>query len=529
MLEKRNRFLCLISVAALFLVCVASVNAADPPRPNIILIMADDLGYSDLGCYGGEIATPNLDKLAETGMRFTHFYNNARCWPTRASLLTGQYSQAVHEHTMVHGATFGEILRPAGYRTLCSGKWHNRPLPTDRGFDRYYGLADGCCNFFNPGTEARPGEPKPGRKRNSKRRWAIEGEVIMGYTSPDKKFYTTDAFTDYALDRLEEYKSEFTAKGKERKPFVLYLAYTAPHYPLHAWPEDIAKYSETYKVGWDKIAAERYKKMVKIGIFDGKYKAAGRDNNVPAWNTLSKEKKAEAALAMSVYAAMIDRMDQNIGRVVKKVDALGIRNETLILFLADNGGCAEKVDKTPDIPPGPVGGYRTLGKPWANACNTPFRMYKSDDYEGGACTPMIANWPSVIKPGTVTEQVGHIIDFVPTFAELAGAEIPETRNSIDGDKEIKLKKVTGKSLVPIFEGKKREGHKLLFFAHSGNRAVRKGDWKAVSPKGNKKEWELYNLAQDRTELNNVAKENPELTKELADAWEAWSKECEEKP
>ena len=240
--QTRRNFLKTIGLGAASLVLPGSLKAVEPKgsRPNIILIMADDLGYSDIGCYGGEIKTPNLDKLAQSGMRFTQFYNCAKCSPTRATLLTGQYDQAVGTQNMEHGATFGEVLRAAGYRTLISGKWHQKPLPTTRGFDRYYGLADGCCNFWNPGIKARPGEGKPGRKRKSPRRWAIEDKVIMGYTPEDKDFYTTDAFADYAIARLEEYKNE-------SKPFLLYLPQTAPHYPLHAWPEDIAKYRGKYR------------------------------------------------------------------------------------------------------------------------------------------------------------------------------------------------------------------------------------------------------------------------------------------
>ena len=236
-------------------------------RPNIVLMMADDMGYSDIGCYGGEIKTPNLDKLAKDGMRFTQFYNCAKCSPTRATLLTGQYDQAVSTKDMRHGATFGEVLRGAGYRTIISGKWHQSPLPTTRGFDRYFGLADGCCNFWNPGTVAREGEGKPGRKHSGTRRWAIEGKAIMGYVPEDKNFYTTDAFADYAVDRLEQYKDE-------AKPILLYLPFTAPHYPLHAWPEDIAKYRGKYKIGWDELRKRRYKRQIEIGMFDAKFRCA---------------------------------------------------------------------------------------------------------------------------------------------------------------------------------------------------------------------------------------------------------------
>ncbi len=500
--------------------CAVPLNStfADPPedgrRPNIILIMADDLGYSDIGCYGGEVHTPNLDKIAAAGMRFRQFYNCAKCGPTRATLLTGQYDQAVGKSNMEYGATFGELLRAVGYRTLISGKWHQSPLPTTRGFDRYFGLADGCCNFFNPGTKARDGEGPPGRKRSSARRWAIEGKAIMGYVPEDKDFYTTDAFADYAVDRLEQYKNE-------DKPFLLYLPFTAPHYPLHAWPEDIAKYRGKYKVGWDEIRKRRYKRQTEMGIIDPKYKPSPRDPRVPAWDTLSAEKQDEEDLKMAVYAAMIDRMDQAIGRVFEKVRQLGKWDNTLIMFLADNGGCAETPNTTPDIPPGPVESYRSLGPAWANASNTPYRKYKSSDYEGGACTPFIAHWPGVIKPGTFTDQFGHIIDIVPTLMEITGATYPSQLNG------RKLKTVAGKSLLPIFQGKKREPHDAVFFQFGAAKAVRTGKWKLV--KFGKSDWELYDLDADRTELNDLAAQKPERVKEMEAMWQKWWNECKKPP
>jgi len=326
-----------LGVASLALPGHLKAAGSHTPRPNIILIMADDLGYSDIGCYGGEIRTPNIDALAAGGMRFTQFYNCAKCSPTRATLLTGQYDQAVGVQNMKDGATFAEVLRPAGYRTIISGKWHQQPLPTTRGFDRYYGLADGCCNYWNPGIKARSGEGKPGRKRAEPRRWAIEGKAIMGYTPEDKNFYTTDAFADYAIARLEEYKNEV-------KPFLLYLPQTAPHYPLHAWPDDIAKYRGKYKIGWDKLRPQRYKRQIEMGMFDPKYEMSPRDERVPNWDSLSDSEKGQADLKMAVYAAMIDRMDQAIGRIFAKVKEIGKWENTLILFLADNGGCPETPD-----------------------------------------------------------------------------------------------------------------------------------------------------------------------------------------
>ena len=411
---------------------------------------------------------------------------------------------------MEHGATFGEVLRPIGYRTLIAGKWHQVPLPTTRGFDRYYGLADGCSNFFNPGINARPGEGLPGRKRKSLRRWAIEDKVIMGYTSPDKKFYHTDAFTNYAIDRLDEYKNE-------DKPFVLYLPYTAPHYPLHAWPEDIAKYRGKYKIGWDEIRKQRFKRMNKMGIIGPNHKLTPRASK--EWDDLSDKQQDAEDLKMAVYAAMIDRVDQNLGRLFAKVKELDEWDNTLIMFLTDNGACPEQPNTTPDIPPGPVESYRTVSVGWANASNTPYRKFKSTDYEGGIRTPFIAHWPGVIKPG-MTNQVGHIIDVSATFREITGAKYP---------KEIlgkKTKPPVGKSLLPIFKGDERKPHKEIFWRFNRANAVRQGDLKVVRAG---KVWELYDLKADPTETKNLAKERPMKTAELSQMWEDWNEECKKRP
>jgi arylsulfatase len=472
--------------------------------------MVDDMGYSDIGCYGGEVKTPNLDKLAKDGLRFTQFYNTAKCHTTRAELLTGNYAYSIGDNHMEHGATFGEVLRPIGYRTLISGKWHQVPLPTTRGFDRYYGLADGCSNFFNPGTNARPGEGLPGRKRKSLRRWAIEDKVIMGYTSPDKKFYHTDAFTDYAIDRLDEYKDE-------DKPFILYLPYTAPHYPLHAWPEDIAKYRGKYKIGWDEIRNQRFKRMNEMGIIGPNHKLTPRASK--AWDDLPEKQKDAEDLKMAVYAAMIDRVDQNLGHLFAKVKELGEWDNTLIMFLTDNGACPEQPNTTPDIPPGPVESYRTVSVGWANASNTPYRKFKSTDYEGGIRTPFIAHWPGVIKPG-MTNQVGHIIDVSATLRDITGAKYPK---KVSGNK---TKAPTGKSLLPIFKGEEREPHEEIFWRFNRANAVRQGDLKVVRAG---KTWELYDLKADPTETKNLAKERPKKTSELSQMWEDWNEECKIRP
>lgn len=499
---------CLFQACSLLL-CFATVDAADPDQscPNVILIMVDDMGYSDIGCYGGEVNTPNIDMLAENGLRFTQFYNTAKCHTTRAELLTGNYAYHIGDHDMAHGATIGEVLRTVGYRTIIAGKWHQKPLPTMRGFDRYFGLADGCCNFFNPGLEAREGEGPPGRKGKTRvRRWAIEDQVIMGYTDPDPNFYTTDAFTTYAIERLEEYRNE-------DNPFLLYMPYTAPHYPLHAWPEDIAKYRGKYMVGWDVVREQRFKRMQAMGIIGSNHKLTERAST--AWDDLSKEQQDAEDLKMAVYCAMIDRVDQNLGRLFNKVQELGEWDNTLIMFLSDNGACPEQPNTTPNIPPGPVEGYRTVSVGWANASNTPYRKFKSTDYEGGTRTPFIAHWPAVIPSPAMTDQVGHIVDISATFRDITGAEYPQEING------RATKPPVGRSLLPVFRGKKRQPHKEIYWRFNKANAVRQGDWKAIRAG---KLWELYDMKDDPTETSNLAEKHPDKTRELAEFWERWNAE-----
>ena len=494
--------------AAIGISAVTGARAMAKPsdKPNIILIMADDMGYSDIGCYGGEVQTPNLDKLAANGLRFRQFYNNAKCGPTRASLLTGLYSQQVGEGAMRNAVTIAEALRPAGYRTLMTGKWHAPSIPVKRGFDRYFGLCDGCCNFWNPGPR-RAGEPEPGRK-NYPRRWAIDDKEFRPWTPP-RKFYTTDAFTDYAIDYLDQY-------GKEDRPFFLYVAYTAPHYPLHAWPDDIAKYRGKYLAGWDALRKQRYKRMTHMGVIPKSMELSPLDPKTKKWADI--EDKDAWDLKMAVYAAMIDRMDQNIGRLVEKVRALGKLDNTLFLFLADNGGCAESVNNTPKIAPGPVESYRTVELSWANASNTPFRKFKRYDHEGGISTPLVVHWPAVIqKGGQFTDQVGHIIDVMATCVDVAGATYPTTHAGGT------VQPPEGKSLLPIFQGKTREPHEEIYWQFGRCKAVRQGKWKLVSLDG--KPWELYDMETDRTELRDKAKSQPAKAKELAAKYDAWAKRC----
>jgi arylsulfatase A-like enzyme len=343
------------------------------------------------------------------------------------------------------------------------------------------------------------------------------------YTPEDKDFYTTDVFSDTAVEYLDEY-------GKDDKPFFLYLSYTAPHFPLQAWPEDIAKYRGKYMGGWDAMRQQRYDRLVRLGLIDEQCAMSQRHGDVPAWDYV--EDKDSADLSMAVYAAMIDRMDQGIGRVMDKVRALGIEDDTLVLFLSDNGCCAENDQafgsEDADVPPGPMESYRTLGIPWANASNTPFRKFKWWNHEGGMATPFIAYWPEVIKNGgEITHQVGHLMDIMATCTDLAGAEHPADAPPLEG-----------KSLVPILQGQQREGHETLFWEFSSSSAVRQGKWKLLTPHPHprtgidhfsesvlgegEKHWELYDMEADRTELNDLAGEYPQKVKELADRYEAWA-------
>lgn len=488
-------------------------------RPNIILILVDDMGYSDLGCYGGEIHTPNIDGLAHGGVRFTQFYNAARCCPTRASLLTGLYPHQVGVGGMVapkppgpyqgylnrHCVTIAEVLREAGYRTLMSGKWHvgeDRPnWPTDRGFDRYLGLISGAANYF---------DITKGRTDRVVRKMAMDDAPYM---PPKDGFYMTDAITDYAIHSLE-------SDGRKDKPFFLYVAYTAPHWPLHAWPEDIEKYRGRYLCGWDVLRDERYERITSTGIIDRRWQLSPRDLEVTAWAELGADKKGEMALKMAVYAAQIDRMDQGVGGIMDTVRALGKEKNTLLLFLSDNGACHETGPwgfdaRNNGLPPGGVDSYMSYGRSWANASNTPFRLFKRYVHEGGIATPLVAYWPAVIKQGAqLVHQPGHIIDIMATCCELAGTQYPET---FHGEEILPLE---GKSLLPVFQGRSRDEHPIIYWEHSKNRAVRQGQWKLVSVKDGK--WELYDLEADRTELNDLTQRYPEKVKELNSLYHAWA-------
>ena len=498
---RRSRWAILLAVGWI----VAGVAGESAP-PNVVLIMADDMGFSDLGCYGGEIDTPHLDALARQGLRFTQFYNNAKCTTTRASILTGLYPRqgGRGQHLLTpQMVTLGEALRDIGYQTCLSGKWHlgarapHRPI--DRGFDEFYGLLDGCCNFF------RPTQPDPPFKGGRTRVFAHNAQRIHEF--PDD-FYTTDAFTDHAIQTMERFAAH-------EAPFLLHICYTAPHYPLHAKPVDIAKYRGRYRLGWDALRQQRHQRQLEMGLIDAGWRLPPRDPEAEAWSEAPHQ--AWQALRMEVYAAMIDCMDQNIGRVLSALKRLGLEDQTIVLFLSDNGGCAERPGgDNPAAIPGPREHYTHCGPGWAYAQNTPFRRYKQWVHEGGIATPLIVRWPATIEAGSITNQVGHIIDLLPTFLEMAGSSYPAERN---GQSLIACE---GRSLLPVFQGHQREPHQGLYWEWGGNRAVRQGDWKLCWDR-TQKTWELYNLVADRTELEDLAQVHPTRVTAMAADWEAWAR------
>jgi len=498
-----------------------SIYSQTIEKPNIIFILVDDMGWSDIGCYGGEISTPNIDRLAENGIRFTQFYNTAKCMSSRGSLLTGLYAQQCgmgrRPDTLINSVTLGEVLRTADYRTLASGKHHGLENLKDRGFDHYYGLRDGCCNFWNPG-EKRPGEPVPGSKGRI-RYWCDDEKTYAPYTPEDKKFYTTDAFTDNALEWLEE-------KELNDKPFFLYLAYTAPHYPLHAWPEDIAKYKGKYDDGYDAIRKARYERMVTMGLVDP-VKSPLTEWDGDDFSKLSDIELEKVKLRMEIYAAMLDRVDQNIGKILERLKKQGKLENTLIMFASDNGGCAEnprvknRSTKLEDF--GTVASYETVGKNWATVQNTPLRKWKNYTHEGGIRTPFIVSWPGKINnEGGFNHEPGHLIDIMPTLVELTGAEYPET---FDSKKIIPMQ---GTSLIDALKGEQLEREKPIFWQWSKGGGIRDGNMKAVFwGKENERRWELYDMSKNLNETDDLASKNPEQLEQLKNEWSNWYEEVTE--
>jgi len=509
------------TVLAAVVVALTALGSAAAP-PNILVILADDLGYSDLGCYGGEIATPHLDALAQGGLRFTQAYNTARCWPSRAAVMTGYYAQQVRRDIVPGIASGGgnrgirpawaplvtEFLRPAGYRTYHSGKWHIDGRPLGNAFDHSFEIGTGQNNFFKA----------PGN---------TDDEQSLTQT-PD--YYVTVSTADHAIKYLREHAEKFPAR-----PFYHYLCFTAPHFPLHAPAADIAKYKDSYARGWDVMSAERHARQKKSGITTQPAAAFERDIGPPyafpddiaklgpdevnrpvPWSELTAGQKKFQAAKMAIHAAMVDRMDQEIGRVIAQLKAMGAYENTLILFASDNGASAEMMVRGDGhdlaAPMGSAKTFLCLGPGWSSASNTPFRRHKTWVHEGGISTPLIAHWPAGIKArGELRRTPVHLIDVVPTLLELSGTTKPAT---IKGHA---VPASPGRSLVQAFAKDVAMPHEYLWWEHEGNRALRAGDWKLVALKGGA--WELYDLATDRGESKNLAASNPAKVRELAALWD----------
>ncbi|MFL2664414.1 MAG: arylsulfatase [Dehalococcoidia bacterium] len=511
-------------------------------KPNIILILADDMGFSDLGCFGSEIKTPNLDKLANNGLKFSQMYNTARCCPSRASLLTGVYPHQAGIGHMVgnygvneyqgyltsNTATIAEVLRTGGYRTQMSGKWHvggtaplrdnenwnpgdkEHPTPNQRGFDYFWGTMAGGGNYFSPKT-------------------LMDNEKKIEVDSYD--FYYTEKITDHAVKMIDE-------SAKESRPFFSYVAYTAPHWPLHAKDEDIDKYKGVYSDGWDDLRKKRYENLKNLGIIKNNWDITDRDKDAEEWESV-KNKDWEQS-RMEVYAAQIDNLDQGVGRIVNTLEKNDIRNNTIIMFLSDNGGCAEylaedtdgpdslmfdvplwdgtklRMGNNPNIKPGGPDTFQSYDIGWSNASNTPFRLHKRWVHEGGISTPFIINWPDKIKDKNIIERTSHIMDISATIYNMANTNYP---TNIKSNSIINLE---GESFYKNILGDEDENRKnTLFWEHEGNKAVRKGKWKLVCEDSSA--WELYDMDNDRTEINNLSNEYPDLVNQLHNEYIEWSK------
>ena len=528
-------------------------------RPNILLILADDMGYSDLGCYGSEIRTPNLDGLAASGLRFSQMYNSARCCPSRASLLTGLNPHQTGVGHMMDAlgppeyqgylnrncATVAEVLRSAGYATYMSGKWHvggrydllddsrweelkgseGFPIPTQRGFDRFYGIVAGSANYFFP-------------------RLLMEDDRFLELDPAG--YYFTDAITDNAVKMLDENaaaNSAASANGDTEKPFFLHVTYTAPHWPLHAHEEDIARYEGKYRGGWDTLRTDRHEELKASGILSDKWQISPRNASATAWE--DEGEKDWEDLKMATYAAMIDRMDQGIGRIMDKVREMGAEDNTLVMFLSDNGGCAEFLAEDSNRPepsqyaspnpdgtpvkmgnilgqrPGPGDTFMSYSLPWANASNSPFRLFKRWTHEGGISTPFIVSWPERIRQAGIVHEPTHISDIPATCIDAGGATYPTELNGND------ITPIEGVSFMNAIDNGEWKRDLPIYWEHEGSRALRIDNWKLVAEVGG--EWELYDMDEDRTELNNLGESNAPKAAEMIALYESWAERCGVQP
>ncbi len=511
----------LLLVVVGLLTPVASSPAGEPP--NVLIVLADDLGFSDLGCYGGEIQTPNLDDLAAGGIRFSQFYNTGRCWPTRASLLTGFYAQQVRRDKLpgIRSGNPGqrpawarllpETLRPLGYRTYHSGKWHIDGMPLENGFDRSYYLRD-QGRFFNPKVH-------------------FEDDQKLPAVEPGTDFYGTVAIADHAVKCLKDHAQNYAAQ-----PFFQYVAFTAPHFPLQGLSEDIARYRETYRPGWEQIRSERWTRIKELGFVDGQLSAVeptvgppyhfpeafeklgeAEVNRPVPWDSLTVEQQEFQSTKMAIHAAMVDRLDRELGRVLEQIKAMGQWDNTLIVFLSDNGASAEIMVRDdghdPNAPLGSAATYLCLGPGWSTTSNTPMRRHKTWVHEGGISTPFIVHWPNRISDrGKWCKQPGHAIDVVPTILDILQVE----GHGAGADHQPPQR--PGQSLLPWLLGKQTVEERALWWSHEGNRALREGDWKLVAA-GDKAPWELYDLSVDRTETNDLADSMPKRAEQMAARWQ----------
>ena len=494
--------------------------ASASPKPNILVVLVDDMGFSDIGCYGSEIPTPNLDRLAANGLRFTQFYNTGRCCPTRASVLTGLYPHeaGVGHMTDDNGVpgyrgrlndrcvTIAEVLRGAGYFTAMSGKWHvgqnHGVVPWERGFDRSMNSPAG--GFYYP--------------EGKQKRIFLNGQALAD-EAPElpKNWYSTDLWTDYGIKFIDEARAA-------QKPFFLYLAYNAPHFPLQAPADEIAKFRGKYKIGWDRLRETRHARQKELGVVDKSWPLSPRPDRVQAWDSLSDKDKDRFDHIMAIYAACVAHMDTAVGRVIAALKERGVLDNTLIMFMSDNGGNAESGPdgRLEGDSPGAAGSTVFCGQSWSTLENTPFRRYKHYNHEGGIATPLVVHWPTGFAArGELRQQPGHLVDIMATCVDVGGAKYPA---QFQGKPIIPME---GRRLVPAFADKPIE-REALYWEHEGNAAVRVGDWKLVRF-GRNGPWELYNLKADRTELHDLAADQPERAKELAAKWDAWAERANVKP
>jgi arylsulfatase A-like enzyme len=518
-MHRTMKKLCCLTPIALATLA-ASLMAAEAPRPNMIVIMADDLGYSDIGCYGSEIVTPHLDRLAAEGLRFRQFYNTSKCHTSRVSLMTGEHpfqvakpgTKGFGDRNIHFGVSMGRQAGLAGYFSAAVGKWDVNPDPIKAGFDRYFGFLSGVANYWNGASLAKGGG---------------------GFTGPcdyclddapldrlPEDFYATDAFTDHAL--------QFMGEAGE-KPFFLYLAYSAPHYPLQAPEADVRKYRGRYLKGWKAVRQARIDKMRQIGLLPaGAEPCSSEGYRLDEWDALTADQKDWQDLLMATHAAMVDRMDQNIGRLIGWLKAAGKYDNTLILFCSDNGACPmnltdERAQREKQFPPWDARSFMTYGTRWAHVSNTPYRLYKATTLQGGITGPGIAHWPAgiTVKPGSFTGQAAHLVDCMPTLIEISGGTYPKDFNGVD------LKPLAGTSLVPAFSGKPLQRTLPLYFRYGVGRALIDGPWKIVSME--RAPWALYQLADDPCERTDVASQHPEVLTKMDTLWWNIAQEVEQLP